>query len=275
MSDETAGRERFWLFDVVVPLVTTIFAGALFLLETGVSGVPRAMVLLAFVLMLGIYFLVRSLRTHATLSRLAAVGDAAELVRRADIQIRGALGPGRFVGRSPAPFYIYKAIGLWLGGDDAAAEAALAQLDAPTHRGVAGIARRSRLSRTWQLLHDTTLLRILCLRGDAATARALWDQRLVGQLGGIGRLADLERREAEALLAWAEGDDAVCVERSRKLANDIRLASAPRALYHYLAGAALERSGDPTAAAPHLSEAVELAPETFISARALALRSAA
>jgi hypothetical protein len=269
--------DRFWLFDVVVPLLTTVLAGALFLVESNASGVARALAMLAFGLMLAVYFLVRALRTHATLSRLAAVGEADELVREADRQLRGALGPGRFVGRNPAPFYVYKATGQWLRGDDAEAEATLAQVEtAPAAGGgAAALSRRSRLSRTWQLMHDTLRFRILCLRGDAAAARALWDGRLAAQLGGIGAVVDLERREAEALLAWAEGDDAACIERAKKLANDVRIAVAPRALYHFLAGSALHRSGDHAAAMQHLAEAVTLAPQTFIGERARALQAGA
>ena len=73
------------------------------------------------------------------------------------------------------------------------------------------------------------------------------------------------------MLAWVEGDDAACAAQAGRLASDNRLAAAPRALYHLLAGGALVRAGDRAAGVAHLTEAASLAPLTFIAARAAAL----
>jgi hypothetical protein len=261
------GRDRSYLLDIGMP-ASTLFAGLIFVSASDVSGLAKVLVLLGFASMLGIWFTFRALRTYATLSRLAAIGEPEELIEVADRNI-GRARRLWWLGRSPAPYQVQRAIGLTMAGRFADAEA---EITLATER----LRRGGRTAPVWQLLADTTLLTCRVFTSDASGARTLYDTRIaprLRQLPGAGR--DLTQREQEAQLAFAEAQWPRCIELSDKLAGDNRLAHAPRAFYQYLSGVARLQSGDRAAAEPFLRKAASLAPKTHVAAEARRILAAA
>lgn len=216
---------------------------------SGVKGVGSAGMGLGFLAVLFLYWIYRQLRVHASASRMAAVGDAAELIELSDREIVRKMSA-----RTRLPFRIYRAIGLEQRGDHAAARQALDELDLTT----ISTSRR----RTWGTIVASTRIQIAVAEDDAATARKIYDTQLAPVLAGVGGAgAAVLFGEAEALVLYAEHD----YDRARpifeKLAKDIRISSATRALCkHYLGRIA----DDPKL----LAEAAKLAPKTWLAQNA-------
>jgi hypothetical protein len=231
---------------VAVPALMGI-AYALLELEGHPTELPAILILLAFLAVVGLWSLVRELRAHATVARLAAVGDADELIEVATGEIQR-----RLTRRSKAPFSIYLALGHYLRGewDDAQRALDAGAID--------------RLRPAWRLLAASTRVGVLVERGDAAGARRLYDRdvaRLAARMAGPG--ARLLAVEAEARVKLAEGDCAEAAPLFARMSGDVRLGPATRAMAHAHAARCAEAAGDAEAAAHHRADAAHLAPGTF------------
>ena len=231
---------------LAVPLLMGV-AYALLAIEGHASELPGLLILLGFLAVVGLWSLVRELRAHAAVTRLAAVGEADELVEAATDEIER-----RLTRRSKAPFYIYLALGRYLRGEWDEAERAL------DGHGI------DRLRPAYRLLAATTRVGILVERGDAAGARATYDRQVMPLAGRMaGPAARLLAVEAEARVLLAEGDHAEAAPLFARMSGDVRLGPATRALAHAHAARCADAAGDAEAAAHHRADAAHLAPGTF------------
>jgi len=237
------------LADVLAVPVVMGLAYGLLTLEGRPAELPEILIFIAFASVVGIWTLVRALRTHAIASRLAAVGDADELVAFAEAELGR-----RLTARSKAPFYIYLGLGHYLRGEWDEATAALDRC------------RLARVRPAWRLLAASTRLGVLVERGDGPGARAVYDRDVApaaARMAGPG--ARLLAVEAEARVKLVEGDHAAAAPMFARMSGDVRLGPATRATAHLHAARCAEAAGDVEAAAHHRADAAHLAPGTFVA----------
>ncbi len=236
---------------VVIPLIIAA-AFALLFIEGQPKGVAAIMFILATAVMIGLWNLMRELRAHASATRFAAIGEADELIAFAKEEIER-----RYTDRSRAPFWVYLALGHQLRGDPDAASGALDTAE-----------EFRSLKPAWRLLAATARVGLLVERGDAAGARAYYEQRIATpaqRMSGPG--VRLLAAESEARVRFAEGDVAGARPMFEKMCGDIRLGPSTRALAHWYAARCAETAGDAEAATRHFADAAKLAPKTFMAKR--------
>lgn len=218
-----------------------------------VHGVAAGVVLVAFLMVMFLWFTYRELRVHAAAARMAANGEPEELLALADQQIAR-----RLTARSRVPFHIYRSIAQEMAGDRAAAEKALEAAELGRLRG------QGRSS--WTVLHASQRIGLAADAGDAAKAREILEQELrpsVGSVSGAGAVVIASECEARVLFAEGKLDEAQKI--FEKLGKDIRLGQSTRALCRYYVGKCLE-ARDPEAAKAAFAEAAKLAPRTWMAA---------
>lgn len=211
-------------------------------------GLPAIAALLAFGVVVVLWASYRELRAHAAASRHAAQGEPEELLALADAQLAR-----RWTVRSRIPFHLYRSIAHHLRGDRAAARDALDAADLSRIHTKAG--------RSWRILHAAQRIALLADTGDAAEARRILERELQPQLRFVpGAGADVIATEAEARVLVAEGRPADALPRLERLARDVRLGPAPRAVAHLLRArclpepAASEARADAARLAPKVSQ---------------------
>ena len=224
----------------------------LLFLTSNVRGVAAVVTLIAFGLVVVLWATYRELRVHASASRHAAQGEPEELLALADRELGKRLFP-----RSRVPFHLYRSIAHQLRGEWGQARAALDASD---------LARMgSRARRTWGILHAGQRINLLAEEGDAAGARRVLEQELLPHLRFVpGAGAKVIADEAEARVLLAEGRTDAALLTFEKLATDVRLGPATRALCRYRAGQCVE-ARDPAAARAAFAEAARLAPNTWLN----------
>jgi hypothetical protein len=239
------------LGSLAVP-VTMTAAYVILILVSDVAGVARWLLLLALGAVLVIWVLFRELRSHAAISRMLAVGEPDEVIRIAEAE----LGK-RLTTKGKVPFWIYLAGGHELRGDWAEARLALDKTP------LAAVPARTR--DTWGLLHASYDVACRLETGDAAGARKVFDDVIAPAAKRTrGPGIELLVAEGTARLALVEGDPASARDTFQKLARDVRLGPAPRAIAHALAARAADALGDAAAADEHRAQARKLAPKTWM-----------
>jgi hypothetical protein len=236
----------------VIPLVLVLTWVMLFA-SSNVRGIPAVITLFAFGLVVVMFRAYRELRIHAASARHAAQGDPDELLALAERELSR-----RWTPRSRAPFHIFRSIAYQLRGEWAEARKAL---DAADLKSVGNRARRS-----WSMLHDAQRINLLAEEGDAAGARRVLEQELLPMLRfvpGAGSKVIADEAEARVLLAERRFDAAL--PTFDKLARDVRLGPATRALCRYRAAQCLDEV-EPAAAREVYLDAARIAPKTWIPA---------
>jgi len=218
-----------------------------------VGGIAAVFTLFAFGMVMVLWATYRELRVHAAASRLAAQGQPDELIALAEGEIAR-----RWFPRSRVPFHIYASIAHQLRGDWDEARRALAAADL---RRLGG-----RSQRSWGILHAAQRINVLAEAGDAAEARRVLEQDLLPAIRFVpGAGARVIADEAEARVLLAEGRRDAALPTYEKLAKDIRLGPATRALCRYHAAQCLEAI-EPEAAREAYADAARLAPQTWLAA---------
>ena len=236
----------------VIPLVLVLTWVMLFA-SSNVRGIPAVITLFAFGLVVVMFRAYRELRVHAAAARHAAQGDPDELSALADREIEK-----RWTTKSRAPFHIYRSIAFQLRGEWGEARKAL---DAADLKRIGGRARRS-----WSMLHDAQRINLLAEEGDAAGARRVLEQDLLPMLRFVpGAGAKVIADEAEARVLLAERRFDAALPTYDKLAKDVRLGPATRAICRYHAAQCLDEV-EPEAAREVYLDAARIAPKTWVPA---------
>jgi hypothetical protein len=186
----------------------------------------------AFLLMLGLWFLFRTLTRHAAMARAIATGDAPRVLELADRQ-SARLRP------------VYRALAFSLRCDW---PATLAELDrgGPPPDGK-------------RVLAATVRIAALVETDRAADARAAFDRDLARRARSGDVAADALVRLAEARVRWAEGDVPGADALFTRLTEDVRAGEGVRATAHDYAARIADQRGDAPAAAKHRARAAALA----------------
>ena len=109
---------------------------------------------------------------------------------------------------------------------------------------------------------------VLAARGKNIEARAYYDEVLVPLLRGeTGIGAGIIGRQGAALRQFLDEDFAVARESFVKLANDVRLGPAARAIARFDAGRCAAALGDAATAAVDTAAAAELTPQLWFAPR--------
>lgn len=223
---------------------------ALVIAQEQISVVVKVLVVVLGMAAITASNVIRNLRLHAAVNRLAALGkpDAmlaiieAELSASKDAQVQ-------------VPFTIYKATALRLKGDFSEALALLESVQPRLMGGNAG--------RTWCFLHSAERLGCLAFLGRTHDARRVLEEEVEPFARNMtSPAADIIVRESRARLAFFEERYDESAELFQALVDDGRMVPASRALYHYFLGRiAMIRGQDPS---EHFRQAREMAGETFI-----------
>jgi tetratricopeptide (TPR) repeat protein len=241
----------FKVVDAVLIPVVLLATWLILFLTADVRGLAAVVTLIAFGAVLVLWLTYRQLRTHAAASRMAAQGEPRELIALAERELGRRLTP-----RSKVPFHLYRSIGHSLLGEAEAARQALAPVE-PIDLG-----------RSWGLLVAAQQVALDADAGDAAAARKRLDETVVPLLRKLpGAGVEVIGVEAEARVLFAEGKLDEARAKFEKLARDIRLGPATRAICRHFVGRCLE-ANDPEAARAAFAEAAKLAPKTWVATSA-------
>lgn len=212
---------------------------------SAIHGWIQLVVLVVLVAVALLWFMFREMAVHAALARAAAIGDAADVSRRAAEQVAR-----RWTAKARMPFVLYEAIGHELRGDWAAALATLdqarPQLGAPTS--------------PWGLVAARTEIAAQLALGKPEAARAAYAASFGAARAAPGSPAELFAREGQAKLQLADGDAAAALPTFLALSREIRLGPAARAVALVHAARCQAALGDAAAAAATLATARPLAP---------------
>lgn len=237
----------------LIVLFVVALAWLAFVVFSGATGIAKALMGVGFAFALMLMFTIRELKQHATISRYAAIGEPDKILEIADAQLSRRRSPKRRV-----PFQVYKAIAQGMKGEW---EDVIETLEAIDFERMGAKARR-----TWQFLYYNNLLAAYCFTGRVAEARTMFDDH-IEPFGTIVRSpgTKLAISESRAKLHYFEDDLDEARKGFESLVDDVRLASAARALYHYFLGLVARDQGDADRSAEHFRKASELAPNTFVA----------
>jgi hypothetical protein len=195
------------LDNIVIPGIL-VLTWVILYLTSNVRGIAAAVVAGAFLMVVFLYVTYRELRTHAGASRMAANGEADDLLELADRQIAR-----RWTERGRLPFHIYRSIALEAKGDLVGARRALEP---------AAAARGS-----WAVLRAAQRVG---LAPHPAEARAIYEEELVPAVRAApGAGSEILAAEAHAKVLLGEGRFEEARPIFEKLAKDVRVGATVRA----------------------------------------------
>lgn len=230
-----------------------IFAALISTSDASPAGIGAAGFGLLLVLL--VWGMFREFSVHAELSRALAVGDGATALRLAEREIQRR-GP-----RRRGPFVVYRGMAQELAGEWSKVLDGLADARPETLRGTGG-------GTSWQLVADCLRVAAWCELGQAAKARALFEEAVAPRASaasGAGGTGGIFSQLTEGRLRFAEGALASAKERLTPLARNIRLGPAQRAMvFHTLARIAASE-GAAAEAEKAFAQAAELAPASWFA----------
>lgn len=238
---------RYYGDAVLVPVCLVLLYLA-FTVSADATGAARILAAVFMFVALGLWMAFRRLRVHAAAARYAGIGEPTPLLALADEELAR-----RWFPMGKTSLHVYRAMAFNQLGRPADAKAALA---------AAGVRPGQRATRSWQLLWGAADVEARTRLGDAAGARASYEQ-VVKPFATLlpGRGIDLIAAEAEARVRLAEGDAAGAKALVAPSVKDIRLGPGARAQLYAIVAACEAKLGDADAAAAANAKALELAPQ--------------
>ena len=241
---------RYYGDAIVVP-GALVLVYVTFTVTSDATGAARVLAAMFMFIALAMWMGFRRLRVHAAAARYAGIGEPEPLLALADEELAR-----RWLPTGTMSLQIYRAMAF---NQLARPTDALAALKA------AGVTPGKRKSRSWQLLWGAADIEARTRLGDAAGARATYEQ-VVKPFTMLmpGRGIELIAAECEARVRLAEGDAAGAKALVAPHLKDMRLGPGARAQLYAILAASEDKLGDAPAAAAAKSKALELAPQCAV-----------
>ena len=244
------GWVRYYGDAVAVPAALVLIY-VTFSLTSNAQGIAQVLAAMFMFVALAMWLGFRRLRVHAAAARYAGIGEPEPLLALADEELAR-----RWLSTGTMSLQIYRAMAFNQLGRPTDALAALK---------AAGVTPGKRKSRSWQLLWGAADVEARTRLGDAAGARATYEQVVKPfTLLLPGRGIELIATECEARVLLAEGDAAGAKALVGLGLKDIRLGPGARAQLYAIVGACEAKLGDADAAAAANAKAHELAPHCAV-----------
>ncbi len=238
---------RYYGDAVVVPLAL-VLVYVTFSVTSNAEGIAQVLAAAFMFIALAMWLGFRRLRVHAAAARFAGIGEPEALLALADEELAR-----RWLTAGKMSLQVYRAMAFNQLGRPEDARAALK---------LAGVTPGKRDSRSWQLLWGAADIEARTRLGDAAGARATFEQAVKPFTMLLpGRGIELIATECEARVRLAEGDAAGAKALVTPGLKDIRLGPGARAQLYAIVGACEAKLGDADAAAAANAKALELAPQ--------------